>query len=276
MVDTTFPVSGRHNGPVPASADPGSLTIKTMDVLGAFSSAQPRLSLSEISRRCGLALTTAHRIVGDLLRWGALERTESGEYQLGLRLWELASLAPRGLPLREVALPIMEDLYEATHENVQLAVRDQLEIVYLERLTGRTAVRVLARPGGRFAMHATGVGLVLLAHAPAEVQQEILTGKLMRWTPHTVTDPVRLRAMLAEVRRTDVAVSDRQVTTDAVSVACPVRGADDSVVAALSVVFHADGPVSALALAPALRSASRTVSRLLGAPSAVARPLPPA
>lgn len=239
-----------------------------MEVLGAFSSTQPRLTLSEVSRRTGLALTTAHRIVGDLLRWGALERTESGEYQLGLRLWELASLAPRGLPLREVALPIMEDLYEATHENVQLAVRDQLEIVYLERLTGRTAVRVLSRPGGRFAMHATGVGLVLLAHAPAAVQQEILDGELSRWTPLTVTDPARLRAMLAEVRRSDVAVSDRQVTMDAVSVACPVRGADDTVVAALSVVFHADGPVSAPALAPALRSASRTVSRLLGAPSA--------
>jgi DNA-binding IclR family transcriptional regulator len=257
---------------VPASVDAASLTTKTLDVLAAFSSSQPRLSLSEVSRRTGLALTTTHRIVSDLVAWGALERTESGDYELGLRLWEIASLAPRGLPLREVALPIMEDLYEATHENVQLAVRDHLDIVYLERLTGRNAVPVLTRVGGRFAMHATGVGLVLLAHAPAAVQEEVLGGRLRRWTPHTVTDAALLRATLAEVRRSDVAVSDRQVTDDAVSVACPVRGADDSVVAALSVVFRADGPISAQAITPALRAASRTISRVLGSPTARQQP----
>jgi DNA-binding IclR family transcriptional regulator len=257
---------------VPASLDAASLTTKTMAVLAAFSTAQPRLSLSEVSRRTGLALTTTHRIVRDLVAWGALERTREGEYELGLRLWEIASLAPRGLPLREVALPIMEDLYEATHENVQLAVRDHLDIVYLERLTGRNAVPVLTRVGGRFAMHATGVGLVLLAHAPTEVQEEVLAGRLRSWTPWTVTDPVRLRAMLADVRRTDVAVGDRQVTPDAISVACPIRGADDTVVAALSVVFHADGPVSPQALTPALRAATRTISRLLGSPSARQQP----
>jgi DNA-binding IclR family transcriptional regulator len=257
---------------VPASADAASLTTKTLTVLGAFSSAQPRLTLSEVSRRTGLALSTTHRIVRDLVAWGALERTEHGDYELGLRLWEIASLAPRGLPLREVALPIMEDLYEATHENVQLAVRDHLDIVYLERLTGRNAVPVLTRVGGRFAMHSTGVGLVLLAHAPTAIQEEVLGGSLRRWTPQTVTDPARLRAVLAEVRRTDVAISDRQVTSDAVSVACPIRGADDAVVAALSVVFHANGPVSPQALTPALRAASRTISRLLGSPSARRQP----
>ena len=116
------------------------------------------------------------------------------------------------------------------------------------------------------------VGLVLLAHAPTAVQEEVLGGRLRRWTPHTVTDPAHLRAVLADVRRTDVAISDRQVTDDAVSVACPVRGADDRVVAALSVVFHAEGPVSAQAIAPALRAASRTISRLLGSPTARQQP----
>jgi DNA-binding IclR family transcriptional regulator len=249
-----------------------SLTTKTLTVLAAFSSGQPRLALSDISARSSLPLTTVHRIVTDLAAWGALERAGDGRYELGLRLWEVASLAPRGLPLREVALPIMEDLYEATHENVQLAVRDHLDVVYLERLTGRNAVRVLTRVGGRFSMHATGVGLVLLAHAPQDVQDEVLGGTLRRWTPSTVTDAVQLRAALAEVRRTDMAVSARQVTLDAVSVACPVRGADDSVVAALSVVMRADGPITPQAVTPAVRSASRTISRLLGSPSARRQP----
>ncbi|NUH36423.1 IclR family transcriptional regulator [Streptomyces samsunensis] len=243
--------------------DARSLSLRTLDVLGAFGAARPRLTLSELSRASGLSLTTTHRIVADLLEWGALEEADGG-YQVGLRLWEAACAAPRGLALRETALPAMEDLYEATHENVQLAVREGLEVVYVERITGRGAVRVLTKVGGRFALPATGVGLVLLAHAPREVQERVLAEPLRRWTPYTVTDPAVLRKMLADVRCAGTARSDRQVTEDAFSVACPVRGVGGEVVAALSVVVRSDGPLTPKALTPAVQAAGRSISRALG------------
>ncbi|MEX0428624.1 IclR family transcriptional regulator [Nocardioides sp. DS6] len=245
--------------------DRRSLSTRTMDVLASFDARHPRRTLSDIARATGLPLSTAHRIVTDLLRWGALEETSAG-YQVGIRLWETATRAPRGPALREAALTAMEDLYEATHQNVQLAVRDGLEVVYVERFAGRGAVRVLTTVGGRFALHATGVGLVLLAHAPTEVQEQVLRGSLRAWTPYTVTDPRKLRASLAEVRRTGVAVADRQVTSTpaAVSIACPIHDADGSVVAALSLVLPAEGPTKPTALIPAVRAASRSVSQNLG------------
>jgi DNA-binding IclR family transcriptional regulator len=243
-----------------------SLTDRSLGVLATFTPDHPTRTLQEVSTESGLPLTTTHRIVGDLVAWGALERTRSGRLQVGLRLWQVGSLAPRGLGLREVALPFMEDLFVATGENVQLAVREQTETVFIERLTGRNSVTVLTRVGDRFALHATGVGLVLLAHAPMEVQEQVLARPLRTWTDHTLSDPDRLRSVLAEVRRTEVAISDRQVTLDAVSVACPVRDAGNDVVAALSVVVR-HGTVAPLALAPALRAASRGISRALGAPT---------
>ena len=243
-----------------------SLTDRSLEVLATFTPDHPTRTLQEVSRESGLPLTTTHRIVTDLVAWGALERTRGGRLQVGLRLWEVASLAPRGLGLREVSLPYMEDLFVATGENVQLAVREGCEAVFVERLTGRTSVTVLTRVGDRFALHATGVGLVLLAHAPADVQKQVLSRPLRTWTEHTIGDPDRLRAVLADVRRTGVAISDRQVTDDAVSVACPIRDAHGEVVAALSlVVRHAT--VAPAALAPALRAASRGISRALGAPA---------
>jgi len=243
-----------------------SLTDRSLDVLATFTPDHPTRSLQEISNESGLPLTTTHRIVGDLLAWGALERTREGRLQVGLRLWRVASLAPRGLGLREVALPHMEDLFVATGENVQLAVREQCDAVFVERLTGRRSVTVLTRVGDHFPLHATGVGLVLLAHAPADVQEEVLSRPLRTWTEHTLDDPARLRAVLADVRRAGVAVSDRQVTLDAISVACPIRDAHGEVVAALSVVVRY-GTVSPVALAPALRTATRAISRALGAPT---------
>ncbi|MEU6552222.1 IclR family transcriptional regulator [Streptomyces sp. NPDC046915] len=236
---------------------------RLLSVLAAFDHEHPALCLTDISRRAGLTLTTTHRLVAALADWGALERDPDGVYHVGLRLWELAALAPRGLALRQIALPYLEDLYEATHENVQMAVRDGSEVVYIEWISGRSAVGVHIRVGARWPLHATGVGLALLAHADTGFQEEYCAGPLASFTPYTITDPARLRRVLAEVRRTDVAVSDRQVTKDALSVAADVRGPGGAVVAAVSVVVPqraAQVPV----LAPAVRLAARGISRALG------------
>jgi DNA-binding IclR family transcriptional regulator len=209
-------------------------------------------------------LSTAHRLVAELCAWGALERDDDGRYRIGLRMWELGALAPRGLGLREAALPFMEDLYEVTHENVQLAVRDEDEVVWVERLAGRDSVAVHTQVGGRFSLPPTGVGLVLLAHAPAEVQERVLAGPLPRYTPYTLIDPREVRRLLADVRRTGVAISDRQVTADTVSVAAPVevRG---NVVAALSIVVRGTSPAAVRSMAPGVRAAARGISRTLAA-----------
>src|SRR4051812_24082652 len=117
-----------------------TVTSRVLSVLAIFDGRHRRLSLSQISRRAGMPLATAHRLVGELAAWGALERDADGRYQIGLRLWEVAALAPRGLGLREAALPYLEDLYEATHQHVQLAVLDGVDVVYVERLSGRGAL----------------------------------------------------------------------------------------------------------------------------------------
>ncbi|WP_020135549.1 IclR family transcriptional regulator [Streptomyces sp. 351MFTsu5.1] len=236
---------------------------RLLSVLAAFDHDHPALSLTDISRRAGLTLTTAHRLVGALTEWGALERDDTGIYHVGLRLWEVAALAPRGVALRQLALPYLEDLYEATHENVQLAVRDGSDVVYIEWISGRSAVGVHIRVGARWPLHATGVGLVLLAHCGPQEQEEYCAGPLAVFTPHTITDPARLRRVLAEVRRSGVAVSSRQVTDDALSVAAPVRGPDGTVIAAVSVVVpRAEDQVPALV--PAVRLAALGISRATG------------
>nr|WP_211178196.1 IclR family transcriptional regulator [Pseudonocardia acidicola] len=234
-----------------------------MDVLAAFTTDRPRLTLTEISRRSELPLTTTHRLVGELAAWGALERDEDGRYGIGLRLWEVGALAPRSLGLRESAMPFLEDLYEVTRENVQLAVLDGTEVVYVERLSGRAAVNVITRVGMRLPLHATGVGLVLLAHADAELQERVLAAPLRRYTDKTICSADELRRVLADVRRTGVAISDGQIELVALSVAAPVRGASGDVVAALSVVVPATG-TNPLAYVPVVRAAARGISRVLG------------
>ena len=129
-----------------------SLIGRAFIVLGAFDAKSPRLTQSEISRRSGLPLPTVHRLCGQLVAEGALERRSDGKYQVGVRLWEIGALAPGAHGLRQVALPFLEDLYEVTRENVQLVVREGTEALYLERLSSRSAVTVVGRAGGKIAV----------------------------------------------------------------------------------------------------------------------------
>jgi len=244
------------------SGDAVSVPAKLLSLLDAYTEGRSAYTLSELARRTGLPLTTAHRLVGELERWGGLERGEDGKYRIGLRLVELAALCPRGTGLRDVALPCMQDLYEATHQNVQLAVREGTDGVYIERIAGRHAVAVRTRIGAHWPLHATGVGLVLLAHAPRAVQETVLAAPLKRFTPHTITDPAVLRRVLAEVRKTGIAISDRQIDEDAYSFGAPVTGPDGGCVAALSIVVGYDDPGRA-SWGPAVRAAAIGISRRL-------------
>ena len=101
---------------------------------------------------------------------------------VGRRIWDLGLLAPVQTGLRHLASPYLHDLYGATLATVHLAVRDGTEVLYLDRLSGTVSVPIVSTIGSRLPMHATGVGKVLLAHAPAEVQEVL--AHLTRVTPY--------------------------------------------------------------------------------------------
>ncbi|MBU2669193.1 IclR family transcriptional regulator [Actinoplanes bogorensis] len=239
-----------------------SVTSRALAVLGAFDPDHRSLSLSEIGRRAGLPLATAHRLVGELHAWGALARRPSGEYVIGRRMWDLGLLAPVQSGLREAASPFLYDLYGATLATVHLAVRDGCEALYVDRLSGHESVPVVSTIGSRLPLHATGVGKVLLAYAPDEVRQEAF-GRLVRVTPYTVTQPARLAEQLRKVRIDGFATTAEEMSAGASSIAVPVRGKGDDVVAALGIVV-ADLRREQARLVAALRVASSGISRTLG------------
>ncbi|MFF0424624.1 IclR family transcriptional regulator [Streptomyces sp. NPDC020472] len=238
---------------------------KVLKVLAAFDRERPSQTLSQIAQRTGMALSTTHRVVAELSEWGALERGEDGAWHVGLRLWEIASGCPRTQILRDVALPFMQDLYEVSHENIQLAVREGTELVFVERIAGHRSVELLTMVGTRFPIASTGMGRVLLAHAPLEIQEEVLDSPLRAWTPHTVTDPKALRTQLDRIRREQVFVSDRQLSESTVAVAAPVRiGRKGPVSAALGIVITAQGAGRAHKLREPLLRAAHGISDELG------------
>ena len=246
-----------------------SVTSKVLAVLYAFSHDRYQLSLNEIAAQTKLPLSTSYRLATELVTGKALERAPGGGYQVGRRLWEVGSLAPSTATLQEIALPFMQDLYEATHENVQLAVLDGREALYLEKLRGRRSVPVKTRRAGRLPLHATAVGKVLLAFAPKPFVEDVLGNGLERYTPHTVVAPGHIRRALAEVRRTGVAFTRDELSVGVTSVASPLLDAAGNAVAAMSISVRSAG-ADPHRLAPAVRTAALCASRAMRARPAVA------
>jgi len=236
-----------------------SVTSRVLAILGAFDEHRPRLTLTELAQAADLPVSTAHRLIGELQAWDAVERDADGRYVVGRRLWKLGTLAPVARELREASLPAMQDLYEATHENVQIAVREGTTALYVERIHGKASVPVLSRPGVPLPLHATGVGKVLLAYAPREVVEQCVEN-LQPITRYTITERGRMLRELAAVRRLGYARTVEEMGYGTCSLAVPVLGPGDEVVASLALVTSTVRR-DLVKFAPALRVAAASITR---------------
>jgi DNA-binding IclR family transcriptional regulator len=243
------------------NSDGGTVLDRAFRVLGAFTVRRPWLTLGELAQESGLPRSTAHRLARQLERQGALERAGDG-WRLGVRLFELGEMVSRRQRLRDLALAYMEDLYESTRATVHLAVLEGEDVLYVEMLSGHRKVPTPSRVGGRMPAHATGVGKVLLAYRDdrlARLARETIS--LPAVTPHTITDPRRLRAELLAVRRQGIAHDREEAAEGLVCIAAPLLVARDRAVAGLSVSIPARGRLHPHGIEAELRATAARLSR---------------
>ncbi|MEO6944531.1 MAG: IclR family transcriptional regulator [Lacisediminihabitans sp.] len=245
------------------TADPGvSVISRTAKLLGSFDGEHPRLTLTEVSARCGLSMTTTHRMLGELVRTKLLARGADQRYSIGRALWELGEVSPLSLNLRETALPYLLTLYEATAENVHLAILDGLEALYVARLVGPHSVPTISRMGGRLPLHTTGVGKTLLAWQDDAFLFSYFARTLERPTKFSIISERRLRAQLAEVRRSGFSETHQEMTLGNTSLAVPVMGRGGIPLAAVGLVTHTVGG-DIVRLVPVLQKAAAGLSASL-------------
>lgn len=209
-----------------------------MAVLGCFER-EPELGATRVAQELGVAKSTACRMLAALAASDMLERTPSGRYRLGLRMFEIGQLAVDRLMLRELALPVLGELRELLRETAQLAVPVGADVLYVDRLEGNGAGTMfhteLYRRGPG---HSSSAAKAIAAYNPS-MARAILERGFIRYTPFTIVDPNRYRQVLHRVRVDGHAASREEHTAGMSSVAAPVlvrRGDRRIAVAAISVV----------------------------------------
>jgi DNA-binding IclR family transcriptional regulator len=204
-------------------------------VLERLAEARGGMTVSEVAGAIDVHKTTASRLLGTLARRRLVERDpETRRYRLGAGIVSLASAAMVDLGVVSQARPELERLSASTAETVNLAILEGRHVVYVDQVAPRQAVVMANWVGRRSPAHASSSGKVLLAFGDDRVREAVLSRPLERLTPHTVTDPARLREILDDVRRRGFARSAGELEDGLVTIAAPVL-ADGPAVAAVSV-----------------------------------------
>lgn len=168
---------------------------RAFDILECFSGSTEQ-SITALCAHTGLPPATVHRMLANLVEWGAVERAGRGRYRLGRRLWRLGNDVPSSRALKDTARPCLVDLHTMTGEVAALASPDGERVVVADVIAGRTALRSWAAPR-HLPFAESAPGLVLLANMPHEVASRLVAD----------SDGFKLRQRFGEVRRNGVAVA---------------------------------------------------------------------
>jgi DNA-binding IclR family transcriptional regulator len=200
------------------------------------------LGLKQIAQYTQLHPSTAHRILAAMSGDRLVDRVEPGSYRLGMRLLELGNLVKSRISVRELALPVMRELHAQTGETVNLSVRHDDEIVYVERTSsGRSAMRVVHVVGTRAPLHVTAAGkLFLLEEGFARLRDYAKRTGLAPQTKNTLSGMPLLERDLERVQRQGWATDNEEAEMGVRCVAAGIRDDAGTLVAALSLSTPAD------------------------------------
>jgi len=218
---------------------------RAFDILECFSGSAEQ-SITGLCNRTDLPPATVHRMLANLVEWGAVERTGRGRYRLGRRLWRLGNEVPSSRNLKDIARPCLVDLHSMTGEIALLASADGDRVVVADVIAGRTAFRTWAAPR-QLPMAESAPGLALLANMPYEISRTLVDH---------VGDDFKFRQQLSEIRRHGVAVVRDGAM---VWVSAPVFDETGAVRSTMSTVVPADR-LNLPAITRVVTGAARAVS----------------
>jgi DNA-binding IclR family transcriptional regulator len=213
---------------------------RMMGVLAALEGRPDGASISALTTALALPRSTVYRILNTLEAHDVVQRDGSGTYRLGSRLRSLAAHVPSGvarLDLATFAQPYLDKVAISAGHSVKLSVLDGEGVLVLAAAQGRRPYALGVTAGQRMPINVGAAGKLLFAFEPPEKQASFLSRPLPAYTPRTTTEPGRLKAEAARIRRQGWAQDRGESAPSIYAYAAPVRDRAGRVVAALSIPF---------------------------------------
>jgi IclR family transcriptional regulator, pca regulon regulatory protein len=241
-----------------------------LGVLAGFTAERPARGVNELGDELGLRHSTSHRYLVTLLALGYLEQSGDRKYRLAAQAGNVGINALAVLPVGRASRGLLERLRDETRRTVSLGVLQGTEVLYVERVRGFGAgqreidLGILGlRAGWRLPAHRTSLGKLLLAYLPEPQRKErVRQLELRRGAPNAITTKAKLAEELERIRERGLALSDRELVEQLVSIAAPVRDAEGAVVAALALETHTAATTSGQMISQLAAALESTAARL--------------
>jgi IclR family transcriptional regulator, pca regulon regulatory protein len=262
--------------PVSRSSIPRSRSrsdfVKSLDrglaVLCAFGADSPTMTVSDVAEQTGITRAASRRFLLTLTDLGYLS-TDGRSFTIMPRVLELGYSYLSALSLPELAQPYMAELARQIKTGVSISILDGVETVNIGRVETTGLVRVTVAVGTRLPAHCNSMGRVLLAALSREKLEEYFDKAVIEArTPRTVTDPVKLRRVIAKVSEQGYALVNQELENGLIALAVPLHNVGSNVIAAMNVTTHPyriDLQAIRRQFLPPLQAAARRIDDVLGA-----------
>ena len=215
---------------------------RVIDILEALAEEKGVCSITGLSQKTGLHKSTVHRLLNTLLQRGYIEKEPGNDnYQLGMKILFLGSAILDRMDIRRIAKPFLEELSKLTKEVVHLAILDNGETVYIDKVEGtNSSIRMYSQIGKRGPVHCTGVGKVLLSGlTDSEVENILLEKGMEKYTENTITEIDAFKVHLQKIREMGYALDEREHEEGIRCAAVPIHDLKGRIIASISV----SGPI---------------------------------
>lgn len=244
---------------------------RALSLLEILAREESSVTISELSKKAKLKLTTAHRLLYTMMNRGFIEQDPvSLRYRLGLKAFEIGNAALNVNDLRTVSRPFLKSLAEQINETTNLAILDGAEVVYIDQLESNNIVivKMFARIGSRGPAYCTGTGKVLLADLnEEELRKRLAKVNFIKFTERTITDINKLVATLEQIKKDGYALDFSERDEGVTCVAAPIRNFEKRIQASISI----SGPVQRMTqeritreILPTVLGAAQKISEKLG------------
>jgi DNA-binding IclR family transcriptional regulator len=245
-------------------------------ILKALGSGVPRLGVTELSERLGLAKPTVHGLLRTLEAQELVEQDpETGKYRLGPALLQLGNAFLDNHELRARSLVWAESLATRANEAAKVGVLYGSNVLVVHHVFRPDNSVQMLEVGASIPWHASALGKAIVANLEPGARKDLQRGPFPILTGRTLTSPHGVEADLKKVERVGFAVEDQEAIVGEAGIASAVSDHRGLAVGAIGVTgpnerLLSKGPDSTIVVL--VKEAARGLSRELGAGRALTRP----
>lgn len=212
-------------------------------IFDCFDSLNSQLSLSEISQKTQLNISTVHGIINTLVNYSYIDKnTDHNKYKLGIKFLLKGIVVSEGLDLREIGHPYLIELTKKYNQTSHLYIYRNKEIYCIDRVESPTSYLIMSsKAGSSLPMHASASGKAVLANLPLQELNNYLDGyDFKKITEKTIVDKQEFMAELEIIKNRGFGTENEEIEIGAYSIAAPIKDSKNYVLGTISIV----GPVA--------------------------------